>query len=336
MLRYFIRFAKMFFVVTAFFSSGRSIAQINYINYHKEIIKCEQDFLFYDHIPNALADYKKVFEKYPKPFLKDCFIALQLACFVGDKSSAEYFFTRSFERGLDWTATEQSPSIRKLVNGDTAFRRRIVGIYQARRQKFLKNIDITLRNRVIAMKNLDDSFKGRMTSQAGPLLVKMMQQYDSVLSSNTKALIELTRKYGFLSDDKIGYMDYGFNNDTMQKKEFIYSLRSLVDQLYYHHSCCFFAQMELLKKSLENGDIQPTMYASFYEWGFLDLKEKRKELALCSPHFVQERFYNICPVLSQRDKCADSKLVDQDRLTVGIASVGHYRRKRAFEEKNGL
>jgi len=63
----------------------------DYIDYNKSIVKCEEQFLFQNSIRKALESYRSVFVEYNKPYAKDCFIALQLACSINDTAIASFF-----------------------------------------------------------------------------------------------------------------------------------------------------------------------------------------------------------------------------------------------------
>lgn len=66
-------------------------AQTNYIQFHKEIIRAEQ-LILATQMKDALLSYKNTFDKYPKTFAKDAYIALQIACMVEDSNMISYCF----------------------------------------------------------------------------------------------------------------------------------------------------------------------------------------------------------------------------------------------------
>jgi hypothetical protein len=315
-----------------------TIARENYILYHKEILRCEQQFLYFDHITAALKDYKAVFEKYKKPFAKDCFIALQLACYANDKNSAEYFFKQSFRNGVSWAAVILSPPVKMMLDADPVFNRKIEIIYKQEYPLYSKSINYPLRQKILKMKHIDDSLKARLTGTKGQEYIKRRKVYDDLLDSNTIEVARLTRQYGFLSDRMIGVADNTikeiekFANDY----RYIYALRSLIDQLYFHHACRYFSNPDKLRAALEEGELLPAMYACIYEWAFLDLREGRKELALCTPVAEQCEFYNICPVMRFWNVEKDTALVDRCRAAIGMASIDHYKRRRNFQKETGV
>ncbi len=313
-------------------------AQPDYIQYHKEILKCEQRFLYDDHIPKALEEYRAVFERYPKPFAKDCFIAVQLACFIGDKAGAEYFFHRAFQRGVCWYAMMRAPSVKKILDADRVYKDRIELLYKQEYPLFCRTINYRLRDTLIRMKRLDDSLKSLITGTKGEELQKREKRHRDAIEANTRKLMELTDRHGFLGDNVVGLMDNTIPGleRYYDDPRYIYGLRSLVDQLYYHHSCCYFMAPGRLQEALRNGEILPAMYASIYEWAYLDLKEKRPELTLCGPVGEQCEHYNICPVLPDSEKSKNIAEVNRYRLAIGLAPVDHYERRKKFQKETGV
>lgn len=315
-------------------------AKENYIQYHKDIIGCEREFLFNANIPASIQAYKSVFKKYKKPFAKDCFIALQLACKIEDRESATFFFREAFKNGMEWGAISRSKAITHMLDKDAAFKSVVTSCYKEDSAIFGKTLNVDLRNEVFAMKQRDDSFKMRAQGFAynDPVRIQRHNEHRAVVDSNTLRIAELTKKYSFLGDRLVGYM---FRKEEHYRPEGSVVLNNymstLIDQLYYHHGCCYFMTEKELEKSLEEGGILPSMYASIYEWAYKDLKEGRLEMSLCkSGNTNQQKYYNICPVIRPWDRHKDATFVNKCREEIGLASVEHYTRKKEYEKETGM
>jgi len=317
-------------------SSVVSPATENYIMYHKEILKCEQQFLYFGSIKKGISEYKIVFKKYSKPFAKDCFIALQLACMTGDTQDVEYFSRLAFRRGVSWTGAMYSPIVRKMFDANKFFNKKIEAIYAIEHTRFSGSLNSEARKAVMYMAHKDDSVKWSLDGLKGEEYKKKNKTYIDLLDSNTMNVVRLTAKYGFLGCNKIGFGDFLVKNHEEMYPYICFLLVPLIDQLYYHHACCYFMHPERLREALIDGDITPATYASIYEWAFLDLKEKRPETALCHPIAEQTEYYNICPVLKFWQKNTDSVFVNKCRFAIGLASANHFAKRKEFEKETGV
>lgn len=169
-----ILFAFIFILITHLVSAGE-----NYIQYHKDIVRCEEHFIFKNDVAAAIDAYKKVFTNYKKPFAKDCFIALQLATVVKDKAGFEFFACKGFENGMVWGALERSLVVKNYLSTDDVMAERLRCHYERDSIKFWKAIDKGLRAEMFAMKNADDSLKmkGQGMGINDPERIKRHEEY---------------------------------------------------------------------------------------------------------------------------------------------------------------
>ncbi len=329
-----------FRLITAFLSfllfSISAHAQDDYIMYNKQILRCEQQFLYLDNIKEGLKGYKKVFQKYSRPYAKDCFVALQLACLVGDTQEVEYFARLAFRRGVNWTGITYSQIINKFLNSNGHFHQKIKSIYDVEHLKFMESLNNEVRKIIIRMAHTDDSVKWSLNGMKGSEFTKQNKAYQELLDSNAVRIAKLTAQYGYLGFNKIGFADFPVKNHEEVHPKTCFLLVPIIDQLYYHHACCYFKNPEKLREALQAGEITPATYASIYEWAFLDLKEKRPEIRLCQPALVQTEYYNICPVMRFWQKNSDSILVNKCRSAIGLASTAHFNKRKAFEKETGV
>lgn len=333
-------------VLTVFLMSANDCAaKEDYIAYHKAILHCERAFLFDNDIPKALSEYRKVVASYKKPFAKDCLVALQLACYSGDKEAASFFLQKAFSRGLDWAALGQSVWISKMLAENAMLKSSAEAAYSGLHAQFLESVDKGLRQQVIDMKNLDDSLKAIYNGKPREEFERLKVAHRRAVDSNTVILAQLTNKYGFLGDNRIGFLDYGFDftaygggNVEEVKAEYCYQMRSLVDQLYFHQGCCYFMAPAALDKALHDGEVTPGMYAMIYEWAHDDVNSGRPEMNLCQDmHSQQEKMYRYGRYLVQPSTPGfDTAKVNRYRDEISLASVEHAVRKSAYAKEHNM
>jgi hypothetical protein len=313
-------------------------ANENYLAYHNDILSCERLFLYDNDIKAALASYRRVFNHY-KPMAKDCFIALQLAALDNNKEQAEYFLTEAFRSGVPIEAIHASMAVEALLQNEPSISNKVDELYKRYHAAFMRGVNNELRAKVIELKNADDSMKMRTQGMGkdDPERLLRKEAYDAQLAINTLEIARLIQEHGFLSDRLIGLMDYGLTSDGAERIECCYSLRSLADQLFYHDACCYFILEKELEMALANGELQPAMYASIYEWAYKDLREKRPELAICRTEGrEQQKCFNICPVIRPWERNKDTAFVNKCRAEIGLASIEHQQKKKQYEERTGL
>jgi hypothetical protein len=322
---------------------AKSGAQPDYINYHKEIIHAEQFFLKKD-LEGSLKKYQQIFSVYNKPFAKDCFIALQIACLRYDTANASYFFEKCFQRGVHWEALKSVPQIFNMLRDTYPYDKRIKELYESARKKYLSSIDMGLRKTVIAMLMNDHSHKaGGRDSIRGPI-------YTDVLDDNIRRLDSICKKTGYPGEKKIGIWDHEVYEDGSHRySTFLSSLPSI---MYYHHYCGYRIMCKELMNAVKNGELQPKEYALIYEWSYAYQKRKKfaddnaekysrylrsynfYDFKLVCDHEDQTKYYNV--YIDRSRHSPDTTFVNKCRNEIGIASLEHEKQKRQFAAKYQL
>lgn len=90
--------------------TGVSISQ-NYTSYYQQINKAEEHFVL-NRDSSCFALYDEAFNNF-QPFLKDPYIAAQIALFLGDSTRFHHYLKICFQNGMPITAVNASPIIRK-------------------------------------------------------------------------------------------------------------------------------------------------------------------------------------------------------------------------------
>ena len=134
-------------------------ASPDYFIYHQKIIAAEKLFLK-DSIPASLKAYRAIFAEY-KPFAKDAFIALELACMVKDTTQAHYFFEECFKAGVNWDIFDKVLWIKNILEQNSAYKNKLTETYWKERKLHYASIDIGLREYLGILSRKDDTANRR-------------------------------------------------------------------------------------------------------------------------------------------------------------------------------
>ncbi|MBA3829846.1 MAG: hypothetical protein H0X33_12980 [Taibaiella sp.] len=314
-----------------------SFSQINYINYHKEVIKAEDLFL-QGQINSSLKYYTDIFKRFEKPFAKDCYIALQLACMQNDTNKATFFFKKSFESGINWSSLKFSSYIYTLLKNNFSYSEKISQLYKTGREKYLKNINWSLRDSIINLLKKDWYFK---KNHSWTNKTDRYPKYVQALDENIVKLELLSKRYGFPGEHMIGIKDPEL--DTCDPS-FFWRLSSLSSLILFHHRCGYGLMEQELKKALIDGELNPREFALIYEFSYADYKEYVGHYSSNHNNFNYKvnctfqndsvKFYDI--FIKKLFYCNDSIVVNAFRKEIGMSSLNHDKRKRTFARDNHL
>ena len=110
---------NIFLLIGLLLKLQTAFASMNYFIYHQKIIYAEELFLK-DSIQASLIAYKNIFTEY-KPFAKDAFIALELACMRKDTAQSIYFFEQCFKSGVNWDVFDKVLYIKDILDKNIAY-----------------------------------------------------------------------------------------------------------------------------------------------------------------------------------------------------------------------
>jgi hypothetical protein len=317
-------------------ASTNAYAQKNYIDYHREIIKAEELFLI-NNLEGSLKKYKDIFNEYPKPFAKDCFTALQIACLRNDTTNATYFFQKSFEQGVTWVVLNAVPQVKNLLSRDSYNR---TAHYNRIHPRYLASLDTALRKEIVRRIHWDNSRKNSSSKQV----------YAAVLDQNIHFLDSLAKHAGYPGEHLIGILDQTLYKDPSNFRPDL--LSSIPSVMYFHHYCGLQLMKKELFEAIRNGELQPAEYALMYEWSYAYLRRKQFVAKYKAQYARYLRSYNIfdfstiCPPLAKTEQfnfylestyySADTTFVNKCRREIGMASIQHYARKKEFARKHSL
>lgn len=333
------------FILLLFSVDARATAHsTDYIEYHKHIIVAEQQFLYYNTPSGAIKKYKEVFERWDRPFAKDCYIALQLACMMKDKESAEYFLRKCAETGVEWGTFMVSDYIMDMLR-DTDLSTKVADVYKAKRADYLAGIDTAYQGVVYCMFKKENELRS-IAGGEGKRAHNLLSDWLKLEDSNMYALVKMIKKKGFPGESRVGYYYYkqADNYSGEMPKQDNYSntkiyLSSHIATMFFHQRCGYQLLKEELMKAVEQGELHPREYALIYEWshGYF-----------MKPHWDDtfhvydcrsgewEKKYNFYFRFNPEFENKDRNKVNKDRLEIGISTLDHDERKKKYAQENRL
>lgn len=310
----------------------------NYVDYHKQINIAEQFFL-YNNSTTAIKKYKEIFNTWSKPFAKDCFITLQVACMIYDTASAKYFFIKCFENGVEWETALFAPRVYELLNNNYQYRERIKRLYEEKREKYLNTRDTTYAALIRDMFAAENKSRGESNNDT-TLIAKWMSLEDS----NMYALVDIIKERGFPGEKRVGFYYYdqvvSYKSAYSTKVDYTTSdvfLSSHVATMFFHHHCGYELLKEELWRAVVNGELHPREYALMYEWSH------KRQIAQQWDHKYHiyrcelsswDKYYNLYIDSLYHHK--DTELVNANRAEIGICTIQHDEKKRNYAKENRL
>lgn len=244
-----------------FFLYATGVRAKNYIDYYRGIAIGEA-YVVDGKYEDAVKQYNAVFAQYPYSNPLDCYVATQVAAYIGDTSVAIVLMRRGISFGLPVETINGNPHLQgifrmlKQATVDSCW-----GVYQS-------NINHEARAAIIKLIQYDQSIvlklpPGGLYERGGHELKKVYQPtWDSLL----KELVHITTTAGFPAEKVIGTQN---GDDSL----FICSPRAVFAYYILVHHCNAWPQLkDLLAVELQKGNITPQMYGAIADNsnGYLD------------------------------------------------------------------
>ncbi len=334
----------LFFI---FFSTNNLYSQLNYIEYHKQIVFAEK-YLLENKLDSSLSIYNSLFQKYPKYFVRDCVVALQVAILKRDNSMIDEMMKHCYSKGITGKKLFLIPIIKKyfdstnINNSNITNRTQCIEIdkkYSSYRVNYLKNINFLLRGELFVRTAKDQFYKRIPSEWMGDKYLDSI--YAQILDSNMMYLVNIVKTIGYPGEHLIGIEDFNFDNIYLSKG-YELKMESIANIFFFHHMYGYQFVQEELYKAIIKGDIHPREYALIHEWSYADIYNKSmgpkyilplkyKPLVKIQP---KKYYYNY--FLHKLDYLDDLKTVNAHRWKIGMSSLEHDRKKSMLEKKYGL
>lgn len=320
-------------LILCIFFANKSFAQIDYITYHKEIIKAEE-LLVRTNLKDCLIQYKKTFDEYPKVFARDAFLAFQVACMFKDTTMVSYFFEKSVRNGIIWEAINYITFYQDIVSFNLAYKRRLESLYSTNRAIYESSIDTILRKNILALLIEDD--KARTHNNDSLSNYRWMKLCDS----NGKKLAAIIKRVGFPGEKMCGILnsEVAIVNGSKERATGV-QIYPVCNRIFYHSACVFQDVKVELQRAVKNGELTPKEYALLYEWSFDVLTRKNRWWDKyykfnCNHNVVRDKHYNF--FLNDDMYSTDTLFVNQCRKEIGMCSLEHEKKLKKFGIENGI
>ena len=164
------------FLGTNIESSGQS----NYLEYHKEIIRCEELTSEYK-FKNAIAHFDSLFSHYDFVFLRDCKLATTLSAFEQDAKSVTRFMRLGILNGWTLKNIKKNKMFRDFYHEPQWIE--IQSEYDSLHKEYLKRLNASLRQQIHEMYKKDQKKdKKKKDKKAVLAYILPLQLHDSLLA----------------------------------------------------------------------------------------------------------------------------------------------------------
>lgn len=319
-----------------------SILSQDYTSYYKLVNKAEEQFVT-KRDNSCFTFYDEAFA-YNKPFVKDPFIAAQIAYYLGDTNRFYGYLRTCFSNGMPPTAIDASPMLRAKL---TPYSRMKI----AQLSKFYKRTepDSSLYANICLRCYQSDSLQKVM----GRDTMKIQQFYATENTLRTLILDSLLKKGRFANEHlfpitsdtatALFYKTYNRQNpfpSTASKSE--YELRVACPYNILLHSHCFFQEHKaLLMEMVKKGYLHPKEYAVLEETSIIWYRKDNNKGDQCSQ--PQKKIcYNIIGHDALRAvNCYTStaeglETVEQNRKDIYMQRFSIDEQKKKLEKELGI
>jgi hypothetical protein len=317
----------------------------NYEKYYQLINKAEEKFVNKKD-KSCYIEYDIAFKKY-KPFLKDPFVASQIALYFGDTLKFFEYIKICFQNGMPITSLNVSPIINKVDS--PLFKSNVIKLFKISYKS--KIIDVRINDKICLMCHLSDSLKvamGKGTQQYFHLNEDETRKYilDSFLVKGqfpNEQLIGITTNELYANfyskfNRKSPYEDFAPN---LSFEEF--ELRRKCPYNIILHSKCFYTEHKtLFYQAMLNGYIHPKEIAILEETAILWNKNNEQNPTETCGVAKYKICYNVFPKNPmQSNQIVDNsveglKIVEMNREKIYLQKYSIDQQKKVLEKELGI
>lgn len=255
-----ISFLFYIFSATVVFAQERQLPGNNtqpndYLTYYRTVALAEEAIVNGKH-ENALKYYKDIFKEYTFNNPVDCYIAGQVASYLGDTLACANFIYAGISFGLPIQTVTTNPHLVNILGTleqttiDSCW-----SLYKKRINMNARSIMLSLIKRdQVVVKGL---LRGESLYESDGYTLKEL--YKPLWDSLVKEVISITLKYGFPAQKIIG---------TQNGDDSIFNIGPnsvFVTYIFIHHGNAWNQINEILWPELLKGNITPQMYGVIYE-----------------------------------------------------------------------
>lgn len=336
------------FLLCLMMLSSFGLAQ-NYIPYYRLINRAEELFVE-NKDSSCFAYYDAAFDTC-EPFLKDPYIAAQIALFLGDTIRFDKYISLGFKQGMPLSSINSSPLIQSANKGD--FKEHITSLYEQNFKE--KLVDKAILDEICLRCYRSDSLKAYMEND--PILV---DEFNAFEHETRNYLLEQFLQFGKFPNQRL----IGITKDeTLERFHQEYNRPDLYMLLYgvpgFHgeeqslrtkcpyniilHSRCFFREhKELFIQAMKNGYLHPMDIAILEEHAIVWNESGEDKREIC-PEAAVRLCYNVYtpnPIAPHKttysEKEEDLKQVEENRASIYMQKFSVDLQKKRLEEAYGF
>ena len=309
----------------------------------------------------ATEIYHSVFKKYKEPFLRDVFVASQVAFYDNNETQFLEFIKMAFKQGMPLNAIGAADIFKKMV-ADKSLYAKVTKLYYENKNRNIK--DQKLKDSMLFMfysdqiikndKNKSEEYK-EFTRKNIAFVIDYLKANkvfpgEKIIGISYENDIDLYIKSNHLVPIKKYRMGPNFtpieienpelvNNDTIN-----FDLLSMPDELglkdnfsyvfLYHSACDFYENKELFEKAVKNGTFHPYFYAFFIDQAHSIFNHPRYANNQCKVDKNELHGMKVNPFkpFSQEE----IEIFNKNREKMFLHSFEIEKKKRAFAAKNGF
>ena len=300
----------------------------DYTLYHRLVNNAERLFFLNRDVEGALRCYDSAFAAFDFVFVKDCYMAAQVAYSQADKRYIAYM-RKGFQHGLLPWHMKMAPVFKPLVKDSVAMMRNFRD-YPALRKKYLAGIKVNVLKRITEMAAKDQTEKRFPTEQYVPILTK-----------NVRYIEELIKHVGFPGDKLIGIsqqdvlkelghpgmdiVDYPWGNQFTDDDSSLG--QCYIIPLLQHRVCTYLLFHPYWERLISSGQVHPRDVALLHDWmllHWLQTKKQQKERYIaygCPPDGISDGCYSVNYWYDEASNKCDPRMTDSLRANLYIVPL---------------
>ncbi len=299
------------------FKTEQLLAKKAYSQYYIIVNSAEEAFVN-NNIDSCYRLYDSAFKAFDKPFVKDIYVAAQIAYWHGDTDVFLHYLQIAFNEGMPLECVYIAPILKGIKN-NLLFNDRVNELYKHR---VIFKIDEKIKDTIYTIKHREREAHDLLN---GPYNKENIVNMKKVNNENVTAIIKYLDRGIWPSEKVIGiYTDDDYesflNRHNYREKQDdlskfagikltpILSSYALYNEAAYipllHDPYRFYEIKAKLFKMVKNGLLHPGDYALFEEWSYHAKRVDEKYTTSC-PELVKRPLYNIL---------GDLRVYDEDGL----------------------
>jgi len=242
------------FMLGGLTSIHNTYGQQNYLEYHREVIKCEQ--LIVDRqYKEAIANFELLFERFDFVFLREIKVVAQLCAFEMELDSGMKYLRMGISNG--WTLK----SIKKEISTyqDAVGWKKLQSEYKTLHQTYLDGLNISLKEEVHEM------YKKDQKKALGALFKIGQKAQDKYAEKKFAAHSEIQFEKLHTIFDEYGYPGEKIIGNNWWVSV-ILSHHNSISEEYNSKDTLYASIKPKLRRALENGEVSPYTLATIEDW----------------------------------------------------------------------